>query len=122
VKLKEVNIDRLGTSTSLLCAIHCAVLPLFISLGYVNVASWLSNPLLELVILGFTGYFLYKSIIKNYLETKANPSSFYLAITGILLIILHYLVPTNNTIWIVLGGLCLAASHFIKLLTVNKAH
>jgi len=81
----------------------------------------MTNPLLEVIILGLTAIFVFYSIIRPYLKNGQNPISFYLAITGICLVILHHFLPIKATLVIVLGGLLIAFSHIFKLYQLKKS-
>jgi len=111
----------MGTTTSLICAVHCALLPLCLSLGYVKASSFMNNIFFEVIVLTLTAGFVFFSIIKPYYQDRNNPLPFILAITGILLIAIHHLIPTHQSFIIVLGGILIAISHMFNLLGIKKA-
>ena len=114
------NMDVWGTATSLICAIHCAILPLILSFGYIKSTSLIISPLFELFFLGLTSIFVYLSILKPYLSNGHNPTSFYLAVAGFLLIIAHHFLPVQTPFTIVLGGLFIAFSHILNMFLLKK--
>ena len=109
------NIDFWGCTTSTLCAFHCALLPLLISLGMINSHSWIANPMVEIsvFILAFT--FVYLSIIRHYLDTRDNTIAFYLACIGLILLALHHVFIIYSTLIVVIGGFCLALAHVANI-------
>jgi len=114
------NIDFWGTTTSLLCAIHCAILPVILSYGYIKASSFMSHPLFEGAILSITAILVFFSIILPYLKYRHNPISFYMALAGITMVILHHILPSHTTFIIVLGGVLIATSHLFNLFTTKK--
>jgi len=120
VKQTIRNMDFWGTTTSLICAVHCALVPLILSFGYVKSTSLIINPLFEFFFLGLTFIFVYLSIIKPYMRNGQNPSSFYLAIMGFVLIILHHFLPAQTPLTIVSAGLFIASSHILNMYLLKK--
>src|SRR5207344_3377096 len=53
--LKKINLDTLGISASLACAIHCAVLPLFFTSLPVFGLEILHNKIFEYSMIAFAG-------------------------------------------------------------------
>jgi hypothetical protein len=52
---KKINLDTLGISTSLLCAIHCAVLPLVFTSLPVFGLEIVHSKIFEYSMIGFAG-------------------------------------------------------------------
>lgn len=116
------NMDILGTTTSMLCAVHCAILPVLLSIGLIGGNSWLMHPLFEVIILGLTAIFVYFSIIRSYLRTRTDSRPVILAMIGILLILLHHFIPSNSVILIVTGGMMIALAHLVNLRISGLSH
>ncbi len=116
------NLDFWGCTTSVLCAIHCAILPILLSMGLIGSHSWLNQPFFELVIILFTFIFVYNSIIKSYLNHKRNYSAFLLACAGLMLIGVHHLLDQYSTTVVVLGGLSIAAAHFVNFYSLSHRY
>src|SRR5436305_859764 len=53
--LRKINLDAIGISASLLCAIHCAVLPLFLTSLPLFGLEILHNKLFEYSMIAFAG-------------------------------------------------------------------
>jgi hypothetical protein len=116
------NMDVWGTTTSLLCAIHCAALPLLLSLGFISRNSWLVHPLFEIIILGMTAVFVYFSIVKKYLRDKEDIRPVLMAIIGAMLVVLHHFLPLNGTFLVVSGGSMIALAHVANLRIGGHSH
>lgn len=115
MKTANKNVDIMGTTTSLACAVHCAAMPLLLSSGAVSSHSWIANPLFEISILAITAYFIYNSIIKGYFKGKSNRLVLGIACSGLFLILTHHLFSSAGTVVIILGGILVAVSHILNL-------
>jgi len=116
------NMDIWGTTTSLLCAVHCAALPILLSIGLISDHSWLMNPIFEIVVLSLTGLFIYFSIIRSYLKDRSDKRPIVLALTGVLLIICHHIFPFQHGLVIAFGGGLIAIAHLTKLKLTEHSH
>ena len=113
VCFNQLKADYLGMFTSLLCAIHCSVLPLFISLGMVGGAGHTHNHIFDLF-LAVSGLFIASyALVKDY---NAHRSPIPMAIAGlgfvflfVGILILHF--PLIN----VIGGIMVAIAHLINI-------
>ena len=117
MKTTNKNVDIMGTTTSLACAVHCAAMPLLLSSGAISSHSWIANPLFEITILVITAFLIYNSIIKGFLNGKSNRYVFSIACIGLLLIVTHHLFSSAGTIVIIIGGILVALSHMLNLRT-----
>jgi len=108
--------DFWGFTTSFLCAIHCAALPLLFSLGIISSHTWMGHPLFELSMISLTTIFVYSSLIKGFFKNKVNKFSFIVSIIGLLLILLHSIVPAHNTLIVVIGGILVALAHIANII------
>lgn len=107
------DLDFWGFTSSLLCAIHCALMPLLLSVGLLNSSwAWLNHPLVEITVALFSIYFVYQSLLKGYAKGEVHRSTFFMATIGLVLIITHHFLGQLATIAVVCGGLMVALSHF----------
>lgn len=115
------KLDFWGGTSSFACAIHCAALPFFISIGALKNTTWLSHPLFEFIMISLTVFFVYKSLIKGYFNGKVSKFTFYAAITGLFLVCFHHFLGLHSTYIVAIGGLTIAVSHFLNLFIPSKA-
>ncbi|MBT8232774.1 MAG: MerC domain-containing protein [Saprospiraceae bacterium] len=108
------SMDFWGGTSSFLCAIHCAILPILISLGLLQSQSWLSYPIFEIIMIGITIYFVYNSLIKGYMQGLVTKATFYTAIFGLFLVCIHHFMGGFSSIIIAAGGFTIAAAHFVN--------
>ena len=64
--------DFWGATTSILCAIHCALIPILLSLGMIGSHAFFSHPLFEGIMIVLAFIFVYNSIIKGYFYYEFN--------------------------------------------------
>jgi hypothetical protein len=113
---RKSKLDNVGMTASLLCAIHCAVVPLVItSLPLVGL-GFLANPLVEwsMIILAlFVGVY---AIGLSYFRTHHKPLPMILLILGFLIIIIGHLFVSGwrEGIVVPIGGLLIATAHFFN--------
>lgn len=116
------NMDVWGTTTSMLCAIHCALLPIFLSMGLISSHSWMSSIWFEVIVIGFTIVFVYHSIMKPFLEKGHNKIPFLLACAGLLLIAIHHIIPVGHALVVTLGGVLVATAHMVNMRLTQHQH
>lgn len=116
------NIDLWGSTTSLLCAIHCAALPLLLSSGFIGAHTYLSHPLVEFSVLSLTAIFVYFSIIKPFLQSRENLFPFTIATVGLFMVLVHHFLSDYSTLTVVIGGILIALGHIIKMIGYKHGH
>lgn len=109
----SVNLDFLGFSASLLCAVHCAAVPLLLTLGSISSMAFLKNPLVEgfALTIGFGLAFL--SLLPAYKKHR-NPRPLLLLLTGSIIIITGHLTtpPVPETVLVPIGAIAIAIAHY----------
>jgi hypothetical protein len=75
--------DKVGFFLSLLCAVHCASMPLLIAIIPLIGAEFLHNPLLELILIGTTVIIAGAILIKDYLHIHKSFAPIGLLLIGI---------------------------------------
>lgn len=110
---QKLRADYLGMFASLLCAVHCSALPLFISLGFVSGAGHSHNHTFD-IFLAVSGLFIAGyALVKDYTYHKsALPLT--IAIIGFAILFVGILV-LEIAIINVIGGLMIAFAHVINL-------
>lgn len=114
------SLDFWGGTSSLLCAIHCALLPILISVGLLQTQTWLSHPFFEITMILLTIFFVYNSLFKGYYRGQVNKKTFYTALFGLILVAIHHFTGNYSSIIIATGGLTIAFAHFLNLFSLQK--
>jgi hypothetical protein len=110
------KLDNLGMTASTLCAIHCALVPIFITVLPLIGLGFLANPWFEwgMIILAFI--IGVSSISSSYFRMHKRLLPLLLLIIGFTIIILGHLFITGwlEGIIVPLGGFTIATAHFIN--------
>lgn len=117
--------DKVGFSASMLCAIHCAAVPFMLSILPLLGLKFLSDPVTETVMVGFSFMLASTSLFIGYCKHKQY-KAFAIMVVGFFLIGLGVFIG-NEYAEIILsasGASIVAASHLInlKLCRKCKAH
>lgn len=120
--LRKINFDTLGISASLICAIHCAVLPfIFTSLPLFGLEI-LHNKIFEYSMIGLAGgigsYALYHGWKKHH--HKKLP--FILFFAGIILLVLKEVFITEHLILLIPAVLLIISAHILNYRDCRKAN
>ena len=111
-------LDATGAAASWLCAIHCLVLPFFITLLPLVGLSFLLEESTERVFIGISAALAGLSLLPAYFREHGKLRSIVLAFAGIGLIALtHFTFEENLTakfIFLLAGAILISAAHFIN--------
>ncbi|MEL6719059.1 MAG: MerC domain-containing protein [Bacteroidota bacterium] len=120
-KFFGINLDFLGFSASLLCAIHCISLPLLLSIGALSGLAWLENELLEQGIILFSFVVASWSIGQSYFKYRIKLDAIAMVFVGFgFIFCAHFLAENLEPILMMIGGLCVAFAHYLNWKMVNR--
>lgn len=114
-RLHQKYYDLIAIIASVSCAIHCAALPVLASLSVGQ--AWFGEHThgFDNFILAIALLFAYKSLYGSYKKT-GNPTFVLIAVFGFSLILLGRFLPFGAEIFCsVVGGISIAAAHFLHL-------
>jgi hypothetical protein len=83
---KNINLDWIGFLISILCAIHCAVLPFILSLAPLAGLQFLTHPGIELIVIIFSFIVANVSLVHGYRKHHHKKIALIIVIFGFLLI------------------------------------
>ncbi len=119
---KKINLDALGISASLLCAIHCAVLPLFLTSLPLFGLEILHNKIFEYSMIAFAGligsYALYHGWKKHH--HKKFPLIIFL--TGLCFLVLKEVFISEELILLIPAATFILSAHFLNYYYCRKAN
>lgn len=108
-------LDLLGFSASFLCAVHCLVMPLVLSMGLLGGMSWLESAWVEWSFILSTLVLGSWSLVGS-LPKHRNMTPILIAGVGfVLIVVLHH--AFENTIghyFSALGGVLIAYAHYLN--------
>lgn len=124
MKIKNNTVDIIALSSSLVCAVHCASIPLVLSFSSLSTLHFLGNPFIEWSFLSIGFVFVFVSLLPSYknIHRKLKPLMF--AILGFTFITLGRL--DLNELWevgnTVLGACLVSFAHYFnwKLLQITE--
>jgi hypothetical protein len=106
------NFDFAGAITASLCAVHCTVFPILLSLGFTSTSTHNHTFDFAMMSLGvlIAGY----SLVRDYMKTHKNPQPLFLALAGF--VILFIGIETHGDFFLlnIIGGLMVVGSHLLN--------
>ena len=122
-KISSINLDFLGFSASMLCAIHCALLPFVMTVGTLGGLSWLDTPWIEISFILLSVVLASLSLYPAYNKGHKDAKPLKVAAIGFLLLFLSRLGGHGTAVEvipIVGGGVLIAISHFLNWRLLKK--
>ena len=120
--IKKINLDTLGISASLACAIHCAVLPLFFTSLPLFGLEILHNKIFEYSMIAFAGiigsYALYHGWKKHH--HKVLPLIIFL--TGLMFLILKEVFISEELLLLIPAAILIIGAHVLNFRFCRKAN
>lgn len=126
MRFNNWNLDLIALSSSLICAIHCASIPVVLSIASLGKLHFLGNPLIECTMLGFGLVFIMLSLWPSYKNEHHKTKPLLCAAIGFAFIALGRLNLTES--WeignTVIGASFLSIAHYLnwKLLAKKTSH
>lgn len=121
-----VLVDRVGATASLLCAVHCMLLPFVLALLPLIGLEFLAGHTFERIFVACAAVLASTSILVAYRRHR-HPQALFLMVPGIVLLLfgvainldVHVLVHTAS---VVTGGLLVASAHVTNLVLAHRHH
>jgi hypothetical protein len=120
--LKKLDADTLGISASLVCAIHCAVLPLFFSSLPVFGLEILHNKLFEYTMIGFAAAIGCYSLFHGFKKHHHKKLPLLIFITGLLFLILKEVFISLEILLLMPAATFIIGAHFLNFKFCRKAN
>ncbi|MEM9339934.1 MAG: MerC domain-containing protein [Bacteroidota bacterium] len=111
-----LHLDFIGFGASLLCALHCAALPLLITFAPLAGLQFLDNPSIEYAIILFSFFIASNALIYSYRKYHHKFSAIAIAAVGFVLIGLGRVVEHEwkEALFTSLGGITIAIAHLMN--------
>ncbi|MEM6720728.1 MAG: MerC domain-containing protein [Bacteroidota bacterium] len=126
MRVKSNTIDIIALTSSLICAIHCAAIPIVLSFSSMSSLHFLENPWIEWTFILMGVVFVFVSLWPSYKKVHHQTKPLIVAAIGFGLIAIGRLEFTEmwevgNT---VVGALFVSSAHYInwKLLKASGKH
>ena len=110
--------DRFGATTSLVCALHCAALPLVLALLPALGLGFLADHRFEQVFIAFASVLAFTSLIVGF-RRHQRFRAFWFLVPGIALLLagvaLDYTSVILHAVLVASGGILVALAHLVNL-------
>lgn len=119
-------VDRIGAAASLLCAVHCALLPFVLALLPLIGLGFLAGHTFERTFVACAAALASASILVAYRRHR-RPQALMLMVPGIVLLLCGIVVDIDahvllHTVAVVCGGVLVASAHVTNLVLAHRHH
>jgi hypothetical protein len=119
-------VDRVGATASLLCAVHCMLLPFVLALLPLIGLEFLAGHTFERIFVACAAVLAGASIFTAYRRHR-HPQALFLVVPGIALLVFGVAIDINahvviHTASVVTGGLLVASAHVTNLVLAHRHH
>ncbi|NJB83660.1 MerC domain-containing protein [Wenyingzhuangia aestuarii] len=116
MKIKNNTVDIIAISSSLICAVHCATIPVVLSFSSLSTLHFLKNPYIEWTFLSFGLVFIFVSLWPSYKKNHHKVKPLRYAMVGFLFIAFGRLNLTESfeIINTVIGASIVSFAHYLN--------
>jgi hypothetical protein len=119
-------VDRVGAAASMLCAVHCALLPFVLALLPLIGLEFLAGHTFERIFVACAATLACASLLSAYRRHR-RPHALFLMVPGIALLVLGIAVDLDlhvvvHTASVVTGGVLVASAHVVNLVLAHRHH
>lgn len=110
------KLDHIGITASTLCAIHCAIVPVILTFLPLAGVGFLATPVFEWSMIALALLLGVLSILLSYVRTHRRALPLLILAAGFAAVVLGhiYLKGWIEAVVVPLGGLTIAAAHFVN--------
>jgi len=119
---KRINLDALGISTSLLCAVHCAVLPLFFTSLPVFGFEILQNKTFEYGMIAVAGIIGISALFHGWKRHHHKKLPLGVFVAGLLFLIFKELFPSLELWLLIPAATLIISAHFFNFRFCRQAN
>lgn len=113
-KKRSAQLTFLGTSASILCAIHCISLPFLLSAGALGLSGLFSNPYVEFSLISISVVFGFLIIRKGYSNHQQLPIVLLFGVSSVLLILFGLILHDCSSLFHSAGSIGVAVSFLLN--------
>lgn len=111
-KFFSLNLDFLGFSASMVCALHCMALPLVMTFSALSGLAWLENPWIEAIFIGLSFGIASWSLTRSY-RLHQQMAAIRIVVIGFVFIIVSRFADHGwEPILAAVGGMTIAGAHW----------
>ncbi len=119
--IKGIDLDKVGMTTSLLCAVHCLALPFLLSAGLISGVSWINHHLLEWCLIVLAILIAGKSFIHSYRHKHRSTLPMTMAAIAFVFLLTSRMIADEfaGHFLTAVGGVILAVGHYVNWLKLR---
>ncbi len=111
----QIHADSLGFSASMVCAVHCGLLPFVLTLTSLSSLSWLAHPWMDVSFIGASMVIAMFALGRNFVRHRHIRLALGIISAGFALIIIaHFVHGYPGYVVAVFGGITVAAGHIVN--------
>ena len=121
------HLDLLGIVASMTCALHCAAVPILLTMGTLGGMSWISNPEIEQFFLVVSALIAAVVMINGYFKDNIGIYTLIAFLVGFTLLVVgsflhHDHVHEGGYDFVItaVGGISVALAHFFNLFSEKQ--
>ena len=119
--IKKINLDTLGISASLACAIHCAVLPLFFSSLPVFGLEILHNKIFEYSMIGFAAVIGCSALYHGFKKYHHKKLPLFIFIVGLIFLVLKEVFVSAELLLLFPAAILIIGAHVLNFRFCGQA-
>jgi ABC-type iron transport system FetAB permease component len=119
--LRKINLDGLGITASLLCAVHCAVLPLLFTSVPLMGVDILQNRQFEFAMIGLAFFIGTYALYHGYRRHHHSLLPFLLIAVGFGFLLTKEVLPVHRAWMVIPALLFIITAHFLNFWYCRKA-
>jgi hypothetical protein len=106
------NFDFVGAITASLCAVHCTVFPVLLSLGLTSNST--HNHTFDFTMMSVGVLIAGYSLVRDYMKIHKSPQPLFLALVGFITLFIG--IETHGELFLlnIIGGLMIVGSHLLN--------
>jgi MerC mercury resistance protein len=121
--LRQLILDKAGMWTSALCAVHCMIVPMLVSVSSFSSLAFLNDERIENVVLVMGAIISAWSIAPSYFRLHRRAMPGIILLLGFFLVGLsRFMINANESVLTSSGAALIAAAHFFNYRLCKKIH
>jgi hypothetical protein len=118
--MMRINYDALGIAASIACAIHCALLPIFLSSLTILGMDIVNNMAFEVAMIALAAYIGYRSLRHGFTKHHHSRLPLYIFGIGILLLVLKQVWHERQLIFLLPAMAAIVTAHVMNIRYCRK--
>lgn len=120
---RQSSIDTVGILASSICAIHCLLLPMILSMSAFGGFVFLNNPVLENIFLATSAFVAIGSLLTSYIRHHRKFTAIGILLFGFLFIGLsRFVAGFNESLLTSSGAAMVALAHYVNFRLCKNVH